>query len=83
MTSKNAQRIDLFDQQIRRFLADRRESLRVIGSPEAQKLPIKEVPEKKKFTCTSEQAEKLGLDPAKVEAVYREIVIMCSSVQEC
>ncbi|MCW4018748.1 MAG: chorismate mutase [Candidatus Bathyarchaeota archaeon] len=76
--------IDSIDQQILRFLADRVKVCEVIGSTKkAQKLPIKDAArEKEVYLHITEQAAKLGLDPAKVEAVYREIVNMCSSVQE-
>lgn len=38
--------------------------------------------EREVYKRVKEKSYELGLDPLKVEAVYREIVNMCSAVQE-
>jgi chorismate mutase len=78
------QEIDEIDEQILRFLADRVKVCEAIGSAKkTQGLPVRDVDrEKQVYKRIREQAVELGLDPVQVEAVYREIVNMCSSVQE-
>jgi chorismate mutase len=77
-------KIDVVDEQILRFLAERAKICAEIGSAKkAQGLPVRDVDrEKEVYKRIREQAAPLGLDPAQAEAVYREIVNMCSTVQE-
>jgi chorismate mutase len=77
-------KIDFVDEQILRLLADRVKICEDIGSAKKlQGLPVKDLArEKLLHQRIRDQAEKLGIDPVLVEAVYREIVNMCSSVQE-
>jgi len=77
-------KIDGIDKQIVRFIADRVKVCEAIGSAKkAQGLPVKDnAREGKVYKRIREQAVELGLDPVRVEAVYREIVNICSSVQE-
>jgi chorismate mutase len=76
--------IDEVDKQILVFMADRVKVCEAVGAAKkAQGLTVKDaVREDEVFNNIREQAAKLGLDPVRVEAVYREIVNMCSSVQE-
>ncbi len=76
--------IDDLDEQIVRFLADRVKVCEAIGAAKkSQGLPIKDgAREEEVYRKVREQAVQLGLNPIGVEVVYREIVNMCSSVQE-
>jgi chorismate mutase len=77
-------KIDEIDEQILQFLAKRVEICHDVGDAKKSKqLPVRDAErEAEIFKRIREKAAKLGLDPAQVEAVYREIVNMCSSVQE-
>jgi chorismate mutase len=77
-------KIDSLDEQILHLLADRVKVCESIGSAKkAQGLPIRDSErETQVYRRIREHAALLGLDPVQVEAVYREIVNMCSSVQE-
>ena len=77
-------KIDEVDEQILQFLVRRVEVCQAVGAAKrARRLPIRDVNrESEIFKRIREKAAKLGLDPVQVEAVYREIVNMCSSVQE-
>jgi chorismate mutase len=77
-------KIDEVDGQILHLLAERAKICEEIGSAKkTQRLPIKDATrESEVYRRVREQAEKFGLNPVQVEAVYREIVNMCSSVQE-
>lgn len=76
--------IDELDKHILGFLAHRIKVCAAIGSAKkAQGLPVKDVArEETVYKKIREQASKLGLDSDGVDAVYREIVNMCRSVQE-
>lgn len=76
-------KIDAVDEQILRLLADRVKICEDIGSAKKmQGLPVKDFArEKQVYQRLRDQAKQLGLNPILVEAVYREIVNMCSSVQ--
>jgi chorismate mutase len=78
------QEIDSLDGQILRFLADRVKICEAIGSAKKAKgLPVKDAArESDVYARVCRQAAKLGLNPVQVEQIYREIVNMCSSVQE-
>jgi chorismate mutase len=76
-------RIDEVDEQILRSLNERAEICRFIGQVKKKhKIPVKDVPrENTVYTHIKEKAAALGLDPEQVEAIYNQIVKMCSSVQ--
>ena len=76
--------IDEIDEQIIRFLANRAKVCRAIGTEKKKKgVPIHDATrEKEVYAKVRQQASKLGLNPDEVEAIYRQIVNMCSSVQE-
>jgi chorismate mutase len=77
-------RIDEVDEEILRSLSKRAEICRAIGSlKRKQKIPIKDIPrENDVYAHIRKKAVLLGLDAVQVEAVYRQIVDMCSAVQE-
>ncbi len=77
-------KIDDVDGQILRLLTERARICEEIGSnKKAHGLPVKDdARETKVYRRICKQATKLGLNPTQVKAVYREIVNMCSSVQE-
>ncbi len=76
--------IDATDTEILRLLVQRAEICKDIGlAKKAASLPVRDQNrENEVYSRIREQAATLGLNPAQVEAVYREIVNMCSSVQE-
>jgi chorismate mutase len=76
-------RIDEVDEQILQSLSERAEICRSIGSvKEKNGLPIQDFPrENDVYAHIREKAADLGLDPSHVEAIYRQIVNMCSAVQ--
>jgi chorismate mutase len=77
-------KIDTVDEQILQFLSERVRICELIGSAKkAMFLPIHDKKrEEEVFRKIQERSAKLGLNPSQVEAVYREIVNMCSTVQE-
>ncbi|MDD1682944.1 MAG: chorismate mutase [Methanoregula sp.] len=77
-------RVDEVDQQILLALSKRAQICRDIGAAKKeQRLPVKDpLRESEVFKHVKQKAEELALNPLKVEAVYREIVNMCSNVQE-
>ena len=76
-------RIDELDDQILQSLSKRVEICQSIGSiKEKNMLPIQDFPrEKDVYAHIREKATELGLDPSHMETIYRQIVIMCSAVQ--
>jgi chorismate mutase len=77
-------KIDATDQKILTLLAKRAEVCKEIGNlKKAKGLPVRDSNrENEVYARIREEAAKMGLNPAEAEAVYREIVNMCSSVQE-
>lgn len=77
-------KIDVVDEQILRLLCERVKICRDIGSiKKTRGIPVRDAErERRVYLRICEQAKLLGLDPMYVEAMYREIVNMCSSVQE-
>ena len=77
-------RIDEVDEQILQSLSERVEICRSIGLvKEKHGIPIQDFPrENDVYANIREKAAELGLDPAYVEAIYRQIVNMCSAVQD-
>ena len=76
--------IDEVDEEILQSLSKRAQICRTIGSlKRKQKIPIKDIPrENDVYAQLRKKAAVLRLDAAQVEAVYRQIVSMCSTVQE-
>ena len=81
--SQLRKRVDALDEQIVRALCERVKVCQAIGSAKQNKgLPVKDTHrENEVYKRVKQQAGKLGLNPVQVEAVYREIVNMCSDVQ--
>jgi chorismate mutase len=76
--------IDSIDSQIINLLNQRVKICQAIGSAKkAQGLPIQDKEREQQVYAQARQlAAKSDMNPLQVEAVYREIVNMCSSVQE-
>jgi len=77
-------RIDELDEQILQSLSKRAEICRSIGLVKKKHgIPTQDLPrENDVYAHIKEKAANLGLDPTQVEAIYRQIVNMCSGVQE-
>jgi chorismate mutase len=77
-------RIDEVDDQILIALYERVKVCKAIGNAKKkQSIPIKDsYRENEVFKRIKEKSERLGLEMGQVKAVYREIVNMCSAVQE-
>ena len=82
--SRLRKRIDDLDELILDTLSERAETCRLIGElKKKQKIPIKDMPrEKDVYTHIQKKAAALGLDPSQVKEVYRQIVNICSTVQQ-
>jgi len=78
------EKVNAVDDQILRDIAQRVKICRAIGElKKQQSKPIHDISrETEVFKRVKERAELFKIDPAKVELLYREIVNMCSSVQE-
>jgi chorismate mutase len=76
--------IDEVDEQILQSLSKRTEICRSIGLiKEKHGFPIQDFPrENDVYAHIRERAAELGLDPSHVEAIYSQIVNMCSAVQD-
>jgi chorismate mutase len=77
-------RVDEVDEQILRSLSERAEICRSIGRiKEKHGIPVQDYPrENDVYAHIREKAAELGLVPSYVEAIYRQIVNMCSVVQD-
>jgi len=77
-------RIDEVDEQILRSLSKRTEICKSIGLVKKKHgIPIQDLPrESDVYVHIKKKAADLGLDPAQVETIYRQIVNMCISVQD-
>ena len=77
-------RIDEVDEQILQSLSKRAEICRSIGLvKEKHGIPIQDFPrETDVYAHIKERAASLGLDPSHVETIYRQIISMCSAVQD-
>jgi chorismate mutase len=77
-------RIDNVDEQILRFLSERVKVCELIGSVKKEHgLSIKDAyRENEVYAHVRQKAVEFALDPAQVEAVYRQIINMCHSAQE-
>lgn len=76
--------IDAVDDQILMALCERIKVCKAIGDlKKSQGMPIKDADrENEVYKRIREKAAELGLDSGQVEAVYREIVNICTNVQE-
>jgi chorismate mutase len=81
---KLRQRIDEIDDQIINALNERVEVCKAIGvAKKKQGKPVRDVMrENKVYERIKAKGAEFGLNSAQVKAVYREIVNMCSAVQE-
>ena len=81
---KLRKRIDEVDEQILRFLGERSEVCRSIGLLKKENdIPITDaIRENEVYSNIRGKAPDFGLDADQVEAIYRQIVNMCSSIQE-
>jgi chorismate mutase / prephenate dehydratase len=77
-------RVDAIDDQILVALCERIMVCKAIGeAKKKQGKPVRDVSrEHEVYMRISEKAAKFGLSGGQIEAVYREIVNMCSAVQE-
>ena len=77
-------RVDQVDEQILQYLRERAETSKSIGLlKEKHGIPIQDFPrENYVYAHMRKKAAELGLNPAHVEAVYRQIINMCSAVQD-
>ena len=77
-------KVDEIDDQILIVLCERVKTCRAIGdAKKKQGKPVRDVSrEAEVFKRIRAKGAALGLDAGQVEAVYREIVNMCSAVQE-
>lgn len=82
--SRLRKRIDELDELILDTLSERAETCRLIGElKKKQKIPIKDMPrENDVYAHIKKKAAALGLDPVQVKEVYRQIVNICSTIQE-
>jgi chorismate mutase len=81
---KLRKKVDEVDEQIIAALCERAKTCTAIGLIKKQKgLSIRDkTRENEVFKRVREKAVEFHLDPLQVEAVYREIVNMCSAIQE-
>ena len=77
-------KVDEVDEQILRSLSKRAEICRSIGLiKEKHSIPVQDYPrENDVYAHIREKAAELSLDQTHVEAIYRQIVNMCSAVQD-
>ena len=77
-------RVDEVDEQILNALNERAKICKAIGLAKKKKgMQIRDTfRENEIYKRVKEKAVEFHLDPFQVEAVYREIVNMCSAVQE-
>ena len=77
-------KIDEIDDQILSALSERVQVCKAIGvAKKNQGIPIRDTSrESEVYKRIKEKSKKLGLNKAQIEALYREIVNMCSAVQE-
>ncbi|MFQ6115626.1 MAG: chorismate mutase [bacterium] len=82
--SQLRKRIDEIDEQILRFLKERIDICKNIGTIKREHgLPVKDPHrENEQYARITELASKLRLDPQEVRAVYQEIIAMSIRAQE-
>ncbi|MFA5572072.1 MAG: chorismate mutase [Candidatus Bathyarchaeia archaeon] len=78
------EKIDKVDDQILGHISQRVKICQAIGElKKQQRKPVQDIDrEKQVYQRIRDHAESLMLDPIMVERIYREIVNMCSTVQE-
>jgi len=76
--------IDVVDEQILHLLSERVKLCKAIGVAKKEKgLSIKDsIRENRVYGHVKGKAAELGLDPLKVEVIYREIIAMCKNAQK-
>jgi chorismate mutase len=81
---KYRKQVDRVDELILKALAERAKICVAIGEVKKKRgMPVRDVSrESEVYNLVKEKSVEFGLDPLQVEAVYREIVNMCSAVQE-
>ena len=81
---KLRKKIDEIDENILHFLGERSEICRSIGLLKKESgIPIVDpIRESEVFNNIKGKAPDFGLDADQVEAIFRQIVNMCSSIQE-
>jgi len=81
---KLRKKVDSVDDQILLAICERVKVCKAIGdAKKKQGMPIRDTSrENEVYKRIKEKSAQLGLDSGQVEAVYREIVNMCSAVQE-
>ena len=81
---KRRKKIDEIDDQILLALCERVRICKAIGhAKKKQGMPVRNLfRESEVFKRIKEKSAQIGLNAGQVEAVYREIVNMCSAVQE-
>jgi len=81
--TKLRKRVDEVDDQILQALSERAKICKAIGVvKKKQGLAVRDASrENEVYQRIKEKSAKFALDSAKIEAVYREIVNMCSDVQ--
>ena len=77
-------KVDAIDDQILSALCERANICKAIGeTKKKQGAPIRDTSrENEVYRRIKEKSAQLHLNPAQIEQVYREIVNMCSAVQE-
>lgn len=81
---KLREKINEVDDQILKALSERAKICKAIGDvKKKQGLAVRDTSrENEVYMRVKEKSAKFALDPAQIEAVYREIVNMCSAVQK-
>ena len=81
---KLRKKVDKVDDQILTALCERVKICKAIGSAKKkQGMPIRDTSrENEVYKRIKEKSAQFQLDPVQIERVYREIVNMCSAVQE-
>jgi len=76
--------VDIIDEQILKALSERVTICQKIGEYKKQHdIPVKDqAREEEVYSKVREEAIKFQLEPARIEALYREIVNMCSAIQK-
>jgi chorismate mutase len=82
--TKLRNKINQVDEKILSALSERAQICRAIGETKRKmNLPVKDPDREGEVLARIKQtAKNLELDPLQITAIYREIVNMCSSVQE-
>ena len=81
---KLRKKVDEIDDQILKALCERVKICKAIGdAKKKQGMPIRDTSrENEVYTRIKEKSAQFQLNPVQIELVYREIVNMCSAVQE-